>query len=233
MVVGGGNNELKFDQSGGSIEIAQTFNSPYAIVCHSGYKEKKMFTPNDKNRSSLYHAAAVLGRIAGLQPQTSATFKTLKIKKWNHQLTQAQREKALQAGVLHNRFVPNLGHVINQAINTLQKNTQLYNADGSSHEISIMRIAEQLNKELVLNMRPIFVGQNLNTASATDIKAFVEGYLFSKTATQTNDNLIVRFEKVSVVQKQDYYEISYCFVANSAVNKLFITGFMIEPNLSV
>lgn len=232
MVVGGGNNELKFDQTGGSIEIAETFNSPYAIVCHSGYKEKKMFTPNEKNRSSLYHAAAVCGRIAGLQPQTSATFKTLKIKKWNHQLTQPQREKALQAGVLHNRFVPNLGFVINQAINTLQKNTQLYNADGTSHEISIMRIAEQLNKELILNMRPLFIGQNLNTASPADIKSFVEGYLTFKTATRANDNLIIRFENVSVVQKQDYYEISYSFVANSPVNKLFVTGFMIESSLS-
>ena len=81
-------------------------------------------------------------------------------------------------------------------------------------------------------MRPLFIGQNLNTASPADIKSFVEGYLTFKTATRANDNLIIRFENVSVVQKQDYYEISYSFVANSPVNKLFVTGFMIESSLS-
>jgi len=232
MFVGGGNNELQFNQAGGSIEIAQFFDSANAIVCHSGFKEKMSFSAQKKIKSSLYHAALVCGRLAGLQPQTSGTFKTLRAKEWNHQLTQSQREIALQAGVLHNRYVPNLGYVINQAINTLQKNTQMVNPDGTSSEISIMRIAEQLNKELVLNMRPIFVGQNLNTASPADIKAWIEGYLTFKTATRTQDNLIIRFEKVSVKQTQDYYEISYCFVPNSPLNKLFITGFILDANLT-
>jgi hypothetical protein len=232
MFVGGGNNELAFDQAGGSIEIAQYFDSAYAVVCHSGFKQNVQFSAQKKIKSSLYHAALVCGRLAGLQPQTSGTFKTLRAKEWNHQLTQSQREIALQAGVLHNRYVPNLGYVINQAINTLQKNTQLINPDGTSAEISVMRIAEQLNKELVLNMRPIFVGQNLNTASPADVKAWMEGYLTLKTATRTQDNLIIRFSNVSVIQKQDYYEISYNFVPNSPLNKLFITGFILDANLT-
>lgn len=232
MFVGGGNDDLAFQQTNGSIETAQFFDSPYVITCHSGFKVRMPFSAQKKTKSSLYHAAMVCGRIAGLQPQTSATFKTLKVKEWKHQLTKQEREIALQAGVLHNRYVPNLGYVINQAINTLQKNTQMINPDGSSSEISVMRIAEQINKELVLNMRPVFIGQNINTASPADIKAFVEGYLTRKTATRTQDNLIVRFEKVTVKQVQDYYEVTYCFVPNSPLNKIFVTGFILDANLS-
>jgi hypothetical protein len=174
----------------------------------------------------------VCGRLGGLLPQTSITFKGLRARTWRHQLTKAERETALQAGVLHNRFVPNLGYVVNQGINSLQKNTMMVNPDGSSAEISIMRIAEQLNKELVLNMRPIFVGQNLNTASPADVKAFVEGYLSNKTATKLQDNLIISFEKVVVTQTQDYYQVTYNFVPNSPLNKIFVTGFIIDANLS-
>lgn len=232
MVIGGGDDELKFDQALGSIEIAQYYDSAYAIVCHSGFRIDVPFSAQKKNKSSLYHAAAVCGRLAGLAPQTSATFKTLRIKEWRHQLTKTQREIALQDGVLHNRFVENLGYVINQAINTLQKNTQLINPDGTSPEISVMRIAEQINKELVINMRPIFIGQNLNTASPEDVKLFIEGYLTQKTASKTQDNLIIRFEKVSVRQVQDYYEVSYCFIPNSPLNKIFVTGFILDANLT-
>lgn len=232
MFVGGGNDETAFTQVGGSIESAQTLDTPYAIVCHSGFKVTVPYSATPRIKSSLYHAAAVCGRLAGLAPQTSGTFKPLRIRTWLHELKQSEREVALQAGVLHNRFVPNLGYVINQAINTIQKNTQLINPDATSAEISVMRIAEQLNKELVLNMRPIFVGQNLNTASPADVKAFVEGYLTFKTATKLQDNLIIRFDNVTVKQKQDYYEVTYNFVPNSPLNKIFITGFMLDANLS-
>jgi hypothetical protein len=232
MFVGGGDDENAWTGTNGSIDIAQYFNSAYAITCHSGHREDVNFTAEEKLKSSLYHAACVCGRLAGLAPQTSGTFKSLRIKKWRHVLTPEQRVTALQAGVLHNRYVQNIGYVINQAINTIQKNTQMINPDATSNEISIMRIAEQLNKELVLNMRPIFVGQNLNTASPADVKAFIEGYLTQRTATKINDNYIIRFSNVSVVQVQDYYNCTYNFVANSPLNKIFITGFMLDANLS-
>lgn len=232
IVIGGGADDTKFTQTNGSIPTAQYFDSGYAIVCHSGFKINVPWKTSKKLKSALYHAACVCGRLAGVLPQTSLTFKGIRPKEWRHQLTKTQRETALQAGVLHNRFVPFLGYVVNQSINTLQKNTQMINPDGTSAEISIMRIAEQLNKELVLNMRPIFVGQNLNTASPADVKAFIEGYLTFKTASKTQDNLIIKFSDVAVRQIQDYYEVSYNFVPNSPLNKIFVTGFIVDANLS-
>ena len=56
-------------------------------------------------------------------------------------------------------------------------NDFLINNDGTSHEISLMRIAEQLNKELSMLAREAFVGGNLNTSSAVDIQNFTKDYL--------------------------------------------------------
>lgn len=232
IFVGGGNDISAFTGTNSSIETSAYFDSPYVTVVHSGFKIRASFSAQDKMKRVLYHTATVLGRIAGLQPQTPGTFKGLRITRFLHELTQSEREIALQAGVLHNRFVPQLGYVINQSINTVQFNTQQILPNGFSHEISIMRIAEQLNKELTLNMRPIFIGGNLNTSSPADVKAFVEGYLTFKTATKTEDNLIIRFEKVTVKQTEDYYEVTYAFVPNGPLNKIFITGFLLEANLS-
>jgi hypothetical protein len=58
------------------------------------------------------------------------------------------------------------------------------------------------------------------------------GYLSSKVATKVQDNLIIRFSNVTVVQKQDCYECNYNFVPNSPLNKIFCTGFILNANLS-
>lgn len=234
MVVGGGTDSTKFADgvANGSIEIAQYYNSEKVIVVHSGIKVPKLVGTGLKTLPALYHAAAVVGRLAGVAPQTSLTFKAIQPQIFNHQMKKSERETALQNGVLHNRFVPGIGFVVNQGINSIQKNTQMINPDGTSCEISIMRIAAQLNKELTLNIRPLFIGGNLNTSSPADVKAFIEGYLTNKVATKTQDNLIIGFEKVTVKQIQDRYEISYRFKPNSPINKIFTTGFIVDANLS-
>ena len=230
LIVGGGNNETDFLTN--SIATAQYFNSKDVTVVHSGIKIPKLVGAGLKTLPSFYNAACVVGREAGLAPQTSLTFKAIRPTIYNHQLKKSDREFALQNGVLHTRFVPNIGWVINQGINSLQTNTQMINPDGSSCEKSIMRIAAQLNKELTLNMRPLFIGGNLNTSSPADVKSFVEGYLIQKTATTNQDNLIISFKNVTVQQVQDYYKVSYKFVANSPINKIFSTGFILDSNLS-
>jgi hypothetical protein len=233
MFIGGGIDDTKFTQTNGSIPIAQYYNSAQVVVTHSGVKVPKIVGSGLKTLPALYTAAADLGRIAGLQPQVPGTFKTIRFTNYCHELKRKEREQALQAGVFHHRNVPGLGYVINQSINTIQKNTQMINPDGTSNEISIMRIIAQINKEIALNARTKFIGGNLNTSSPADVKAFVEGYLTLKTASKNNDNLIISFEKVSVKLIQDYYDVKYSFVANSPINKIFSTGFLLDANLSV
>jgi len=233
LIVAGGDDETKFEgDPNSSIEIAKFFDTTDVIVVHSGINKEVFNTGLFEKMPALYHAANFAGRLGGLESQVPATFKALRLKNFRHVLGMKEREKALQAGVIHNRFVPGIGNVVNQAVNSLQRNTQLINTDGTSFEISIMRIGAQLNKELTLNMRPLFVGNNRGTVTAADVKSFVEGYLLSKTATTNSDNLIISFKNITVRLIEDYYDVKYGFVPNGPINKLFNTGFMLDTNLS-
>lgn len=232
MVVGGGLDETKFSGSEhSSIEVAKFYDSARVVVVHSGNYREDSITGRREILPSFYHAANVAGRIGGLEPQIPLTFKALRITNFIHNLGIKDREKALQAGVLHNRYVPGIGHVINQGINTLQKNTQEINPDGTSFEISIMSIGAQLNKELVLNMRPLFVGGNRGQVTPADVKSFVEGYLLSKTQQDGESSLIIKYENVTVRLDQGAYTVEYGYVPNGPINKIFVTGFMLDTNL--
>jgi len=232
MVIGGGLDETKFSgDTNSSIEIAKFYDSARVIVAHSGNLKEDSITGRTEVLPSFYHAANVVGRLGGLEPQEPLTFKALRITNFIHSLGIKDRERALQAGVLHNRFVPGIGHVVNQGINTLQKNTQQINPDGTSFEISIMSIGAQLNKELVLNMRPLFIGGNRGNVTPADVKSFVEGYLLSKSQQDGESSLIIKFENVTVRLEQGSYSVEYGYVPNGPINKMFVTGFMLDTNL--
>jgi hypothetical protein len=240
MYIGGGNDSSKFNVPGGtadgSIQIAKFYDSALCIIVHSGIKMANAGITNGsafKYLPSLYHAAEVCGRNAGLQPQVPCTYKNLRVSGVSHLLNKSERVLALKSGVLHTRYQSQMGWIINQGINSLQLNSNLVTAAGTSPEIQIMRIIHQLNKELVINAIPRFVGGNLNTSSAEDVKVFVEGYLSDRTATRKDDNLIITFNTVKVVLVQDYWKVSYCFVPNSPINRLFFTGFILDPNISI
>ena len=231
LIVGGGNSAQDFDADEfSSVQTAEAFDSPNVILAHGSVKRMNMISKKEEVLPSFYYAANLAGRLGGLQPQEPITYKKLKVSNFVHNLTEKQREKALQKGVVHNRLVSDLGSVVNQGINTLQKNTQLFNPDGSSYEISIMRISSFLNKELVRVLRPLFIGNSIMKASPEDVKLAVVNYLRSRCATPQNDNLIINFENVTVKFQEDYYDIQYGFYPNGPVNKMFLTGFMLDFN---
>lgn len=232
IVVGGGYGKFDFKGSDGSIGIAKHFDSAKAIVVHGGVKVSGP-SGGTIDKASVYHAAEYLGRTAGLEPQVPSTWKDLDINSPIHELSKKERELALMGGVVHQRFVDGKGWIINQSINTLQRNEQLFLANGDSYEVSIERIRAQLNKELILNSRITFVGGNLNTASAEDVKLFVEGYLYNRTARPNLDNLIISFRDVKVTLVGDSWKIEYGFVPNSPINKLFFTGTMLDAYISI
>lgn len=232
MVLGGGYDNGYLKGANGSIGIAQYFNSSNVTVVHGGVKVPKL-GGGEKELTSIYHAALYLGRTAGLEPQVTTTWKDIRISAPVHELSKKERELALMSGVIHTKFVDGKGWVINQSINTLQRNDTLFLPDGDSYEVSIERIKMQLNKELVLSSRVLFVGGNLNTASAEDVKLFVEGYLVSRTARPNLDNLIISFRDIKVELRGDAWFVSYGFVPNSPINKLFFTGVMLDANISI
>lgn len=239
LFVAGGDNDNEFNRPStqdGSLQIANYYNSSQVVTIHSGIKVSVSLATSGiayKYLPSLYHAALVCGRVAGLEPQVPVTYKDLRITGLQHELKKSEREQALLSGVLHTRYQSQLGWVVNQGINTLQANSNLITSDGKSPEIQIMRIIHQINKELIINATSRFVGGNLNTSSAEDVKLFVEGYLTQRTANRFTDNLIISFSQVTVKLVQDYWDVKYCFVPNSPINRTFFTGFILDPKIEI
>lgn len=235
LVVGAGEDKDEFQQS---LAGAVLFNSDKVIAVHgANYESDRNSGTGLRQKTSLHKAAYVLGRAAGLEPQTPATFKGLGFAGEVHKLTDKEKEKALDSGLLTTFYDSEIeAFIITQGINTLQNNDNIVNEDGTSHLWSLKRIASQLNKEIEINMKKQLLGNqsqgpNRNTLSEEVISQWVENYLSRKTAKETVDNLILSFRNILVTTREDSYWVSYEFEPNFEVNKMFVTGFIIDPNI--
>lgn len=139
-----------------------------------------------------------------------------------------EREKALQAGIMHVRNLSGYW-CVNQGITTLQDNKKSIASDGQTMELSIALIKAQLNKELIVDSANRFIGNtSAINASPQTIKNFTETKLSSLTAKTGEDNLLKSWKNVKVVQKNSDFQITYDFAPNLPVNKLFFTGNILD-----
>lgn len=233
LVVAGGFDKTSFLGSSNTSEaVAKNFNSDKVIVVHGGYEK------NTRNgvvvKTQLHKAALVLGRLCGLTPQTPITFKGVNIDSEIHKMDDDEKETALDFGILTTHYDHELDyHVVQQGINSLQKNNYLVNEDGSSHDIAVRRITAQLNKEIAINAKKTFFGKdqtgpNRNTVTEEDISAWLQGFLQTKTASSLEDNLIVKFGDIVVTVEADNYFVNYSFVPNYPISKMIFTGTLLE-----
>ena len=234
MIVGGGADKSKFTQVNGSIPTAAYYDSDTVIVVHGGVKKSSQSTGvGFRVFPVLYKAAAVLGRIAGTAPQVPPTFKPIGIDGEVHQLTERELEQCLDNGVLAT-FYDSLvrEYTILQGINTLQKNSNLINEDGTTHSIQMKRIIAQINKELIVNARQQLLsdpdGVNRSTLSESYLRDWVIGYLQSRTSTDSVSDLLISFRNVTVERVEDAYFVRYEIAPNNEINKLFFTGVIAE-----
>lgn len=235
LYIGGNSNDFDLGNSGfGTLQMAQSYNNPLTIICHSGI-EMPLDVNDDSlflSLPSLYMAAMVCGREAGLQPQTPGTYKDLRVSGVTDPLSKSDRVRALEGGVLHLKQVGTTW-LINQSINTMQVNTDIVNTQGNSPEISVMRIKHQLNKELIQAATPLFTGGNLFTASDADVLAFTESFLQDRTVEPgKNDNLIIAYKNIVVGQFNGKKSITYCFKVNEPVNQTLFTGTMFDSRVT-
>jgi len=237
MVVGGGNNRDEFNSV--SINAAEFYDSDRVMVVHGGcFVNSNLTGTGLKEKDSAYKAAHVLGRIAGIEPQTPVTFKGMGYSGEVHAMTESEKEQALDAGVLATGYNGDIGNfVVIAGINTLQRNQFVVNEDGTSYLISLKRISAQLNKEIEINAVIQLLGNqnagpNISTLSPEVVAAWLKGYLKKKTATSINDNLIISFQDITVTKDQDALKINYAYVPNFEINKLFFTGFILDPSLN-
>ena len=213
--------------AGTSEAIAKRFDSEQAVVIHGSPIEARKDGTGTKELPSIYLAASIIGMAAGAAPQTPLTFKRTGYDNFKYDLKRKQREKALQAGIMHVRNV-NGYWVVNQGITTVQDNKQTYAADGQTCELSIALVKAQVNKELIIDASNRFVGGNVGTVSPATVKNFVETKLQSMTVVGTEDNLIIKWQNVVVKSKNTDFFCSYDFIPNIPLNKLFFTGNVLD-----
>nr|DAM87867.1 MAG TPA: hypothetical protein [Caudoviricetes sp.] len=231
IIPGGSSDTDLFGESETSQAIAKYYNSGQVAVIHGAPVVNRKDGNGTKQLSSIYLTAAVVGLNAGTAPQTPLTFKRVGYQSFVYDLKKKEREKALQAGIMHVRNVSGYW-CINQGVTTLQDNKKSIANDGQSMELSIELIKAQLNKELIVDSQTRFAGNNTATASAQTVKNFVETKLASLTATTDVDNLIVAWKNVKVAQKNSDYFVTYDFSPNLPVNKLFFTGNIVDLNVT-
>lgn len=230
LVIPGGSGDADLlGEKNTSQAIAKYYDSGQVVAVHGAPIVSRKDGNGDKQLSPIYLAASIIGLNAGQSPQSPLTFQKVGYQAFAYDLKQREREKALQAGIMHVRNVSG-NWCINQGVTTLQDNKKTITNDGQSMELSIELIKAQLNKELIVDSQTRFVGKTGATASAQTVKNFTETKLQSLTATTDTDNLIVAWKNVKVVTKDGDYQITYDFQPNLPVNKLFFTGNILDLN---
>ena len=234
MVIGGGDNEDEFSVADGSLDIAEYFNDVHSIVVHGGIKTPSYVAAQGfREWDSNYHAAYIAGRIAGLDPQVPLTNKPIGIAGVLHPMSKVEKEMALEGGVVctnYNEYTQTFNVV--QGINSIQNNDNFINTDATSFSIQVMRIVSQINRELVINANIELLsderGVNVNTLSAGTLINWVKNYLQGRIATPEQDNLITKFDNITVERVEDSYFVNYEITVNGEITKVFFTGFLLQ-----
>lgn len=228
MVVPGGEDDTDlFGDTNSSESIAKYFNSGQVVCVHGAPIVTRKDQNGTKQLHTIYLAAAIVGLNAGMAAQTPLTFKRVGYQSFAYDLKKRERERALQAGIMHVRNVSGYW-CVNQGITTLLDNKKTIADDGQSFELSVELIKAQLNKELILEGQTRFTGQTAAQASPQSVKNFTETKLASLVAYPGNDNLLISWKNVKVVAKNSDYFITYDFVPNVPVNKTFFIGNILD-----
>ena len=232
VIPGGSSDSDLFGESGSSQAIAKYYDSEQVVVVHGAPIVNRKDGNGTKELPSIYLAAAIIGLAAGQAPQQPLTFKRVGYQSFTYDLKKKEREKALQAGIMHVRNLSGYW-CVNQGITTLQDNKKSIASDGQTMELSIALIKAQLNKELIVDSANRFTGDtSAVNASPQTIKNFTETKLSSLTAKTGEDNLLKSWKNVKVVQKNSDFQITYDFAPNLPVNKLFFTGNILDLELN-
>jgi hypothetical protein len=234
LVVAGGYDKSSF--ANGSASSAATtlfYNSDKVVVVHGGIKKTKRGGSGFNVYNQLYKAAQILGRCAGLPSQVPVTLKSIDIDAEVHPLSDTEQEFAIKYGIMYSYYDHELkGFVAGQGITSLQNNEYLINEDNTTFNWALKRIQAELNKGLMVAGKIRFFGGNTggnrNTTSPEDVVSWATGYLKDKTATNLEDNLILKATEIEASINQDNLFLNYKFVGNTEITKILATGTLIE-----
>ena len=227
FVPGGESDDDLLGDTNTSQSIAKYYDSDQVVVVHGAPIVNRKDGNGTKTLNAIYLTAAIMGLNAGMAAQTPLTFKRVGYQSFAYDLKRKEREKALQAGIMHVRNISGYW-CVNQGITTLQNNKQMIAEDGQTFELSVSLIKAQINKELILEGQTRFTGNTAAQASPESVKNFTETKLASLEASAGADNLLISWKNVSVSAKNGDYYITYDFVPNVPVNKTFFVGNMLD-----
>lgn len=227
FVSGGEDDTDLFGDTNTSESISKYYNSGQVVCIHGAPIVLRKDGNGTKRLNTIYNTASIVGLNAGLAPQTPLTFKRVGYQSFAYDLKKREREKALQAGILHVRNVSGYW-CVNQGITTLLDNKKTISDDGQSFELSIELIKAQLNKELISEGEIRFTGNTAAQSNPVSVKNFTETKLASLVASAGSDNLLISWKNVKVTAKNGDYFITYDFVPNVPVNKTFFIGNILD-----
>jgi hypothetical protein len=236
MFYGGGKDRTEFSSGTGSLAQAAYFDTNRVLVCHGDALESSNLAPTGfRQWPTVYKAAAVLGRTAGLPPQVPVTNKAIGIDGEVHKLSDKQKEQALDGGVLTTFYDSDFkAVVVTEGINTLQVNRDVIRADGKSFSHQAERIKSQVNANITYNGKIDLMGQpngvNAVTLSAQYVKDWTGKQLEAMKADPSTgkDNLILSYQDITVTQNQDTWDVTYGFGLNGERTKIFFTGVVLS-----
>ena len=224
VYIAGGSQIGEFQTLG--IDLAESFNDQAVTLLFGGSYRRDIGGKTFRKYASLYTAACVLGREAGLDPQDPLTLKNVGIDGLVAPLSESQIEAAIDAGVL--TLNDDAGFQVERGINTCQNADFLVNPDGTTFSKQFTRIERQLNKLFLLNGKTLFKqpgGANRVNLSVPFIKSWAENLLQKQI-----DTLIVNFSAVTPSIESDVITLTYGFVGNTELSFFAITGIALSPN---
>lgn len=233
LVLAGGFDQSAFNTgTGSSVNTSAYYNSDKVVVVHGGIKKSVTNGTGFLIYSQLHHAAVVLGRCAGLEPQVPVTLKSIGVDGLTHLMSDDEQVTAIAKGVMYSYFDYEFQKIVaGQDVNSLQKNDYLVNDDGTSFNWALKRITAALNKGIVVAGKVRFfgdyAGQNRNTSSPAEVVVWAKGFLDNLVATDNKDNLLIRYQDVAASISQDNLFLTYKFVGNTEVSKIISTGTII------
>lgn len=217
-----------------SSEKAKNMNSAYGCLVACGVWDVAVDGSGTELLVPKFFAAKVAGLIAGQPVIEPITHKVFSCTGLQYDFTKSEREQLINGGVIAPRDYEGVGYLINQGINTLQSNTNLWDVGANaSPEISLMRAQGQFNRELAVAAERIFIGGTVGVGRGT-IESFVTQFCNDKEKDGTlaandadPDNYLAAWENLVITRLDAGWSVAVSLRFNNPFNFFLIESIAI------
>lgn len=216
------------------LEKAKNMNSAYGCLVACGVWDVAVDGSGTELLTPKFFAAKVAGLIAGQPVIEPITHKVFSCTGLQYDFKKSEREQLINGGVIAPRDYEGVGFLINQGVNTLQSNTNLWDVGANaSPEISLMRAQGQFNRELVVAAEIIFIGGTVGVGRGT-IESFVTQFCNDKEKDGTlaandadPDNYLPAWENLVISRLDAGWSVAVSLRFNNPFNFFLIESIAI------